>query len=247
MTWVGDAGQVGGAVGSAIAAIAAWRAVAGTRRAAEESLQPVLTGVVINNAPRDDDPANTPTLIGVELRNVGPNIAKRPGCWIAAFGSLLRAEYFGDGFLEPGATVDIVTPIVGPAKDGEAAAMFWCRDHRDTLHAWTHRGQHRVYRPRWRQEPWQVSVPYADMWRDFFPDQPSEDLRDLVDSPGRWQKRRATSHAPQDFNALHASPFAPARGPVRLVRRLRRSARALSRAWGYPNDSLPPAPPRDGR
>lgn len=245
MAWIGDAGQVGGAVAAAVAAVAAWRAVAGAREAAEQALQPVLTAVVSNNMPRDDDPPGTPTLIGVEVRNVGPGVAKRPGCWVSAFGSLLRAEYIGDGFLEPGACIDIVTPIVGPAEDGEVTAMFWCRDHQELLHAWTHRGQHRVYRPRLRRESWEVSVRHAAMWDYFFPDLPREALRDLSNSPGRWQKRRATSHAPLDFDSLRLSPLPPDTRQGRGLRRLRRAIRGARRAWEYPGDALPPPPPDD--
>lgn len=244
MTWIGDAGQVGGAIASAAAATAAWRAVAGTKRAAEQSMQPVLTGVVINNQPRDDDPPGTPVLVGVELRNVGPGVAKRPGCWISAFGKLLRAEYAGDGFLEPGSAMDIVTPIVGPAEDGDVAAMLWCRDHQELLHVWTHLGQHRVYKPKFWQEPWQVSVKYEDMWNSLFPALPHSGLLDLVNSPGRWTKRRATDHAPVNFDDRQVSPLPPDTRWGGLARRLRFATRSARRSWEYTGEDLPPPPPR---
>jgi hypothetical protein len=180
----------------------------------------------------------------VEIRNVGPNTAKRPGCWIVACGKLLRAEYMGDGFLEPGAAIDIVTPIVGPADDGDVAAMFWCRDHEEMLHAWTHRGQHRVFRPRRRQEPWEVSVKYADMWSGLFPDVPQGGLIDLVGSPARWAKRRPTAHAPLNFDDVRMSAVPPDTTARAVARRLRRAFRAGRRSWDSP-DELPPRPPSD--
>lgn len=196
--------------------------------------------MVTTNLPRDDDPSGTPSLVGVEIRNIGPNTAKRPGCWVAAKGYLLRAEYMGDGFLEPDTPIDIVTPIVGPVDDGEVHAMFWCRDHRELLHVWTHRGQHKVYPPRFRQEPWKVSVAYSDMWSSLFPDVPVADFTTLDDSPGRWLKRRETNHAPVNFNETSLARW-PAGTPI--SRRLRLALRAAMRALRYP-ETLPP-PPRE--
>lgn len=158
-----------------------------TRVAAEETLEPNLTALVVNTAPHEDEPDDAPTLLAVEIRNVGGGIAKRPGMWVVARGRTLRAEYMGDGFLNPGEEIEILTPIVGPMEDGEAAVMVWCRDHREMLHVWTHLGQHKRYRPEWRREPWQVSKKYSDLWNEFFPGIEADDASELV---ARFQQRR---------------------------------------------------------
>jgi hypothetical protein len=132
---------------------------------------------------------------------------------------------------------------VGPVADGEVAAMFWCRDHSELLHVWSHRGQHRVYRPRRGQEPWEVDISYARMWDELFPSMPSESLTDLINSPGRWAKRRPTHHAPMNYDGPRQTGTPGLDARLGLQRRVRRTVRGARRAWRSPDPLPPPASP----
>ncbi len=150
-----------------VAAGASWASVWQSRRIWQASLLPNLQVVVVF------DVLSAPGNVWLRIENMGGGTAKRVGFQCTIRGAL-AAGHAGCGFLRPGEGLRVYLNFhAGGLEENEVAAMVVCSDVEETLHAWSHKGEHRAYgrslyrriqrRPRRR-------VGYDEAFAKFFPE-----------------------------------------------------------------------------
>lgn len=139
-TWQ-EIALVVGPIAAAIAALASWASVLQARRLARESHSPHLQIQKVV-----DTQSGT---IGAVITNAGGGVARGVGAFLThppffAHGAI------GHGFLFPGETRQIFTPI--PVTDAETDVLVFCRDRDSFPHYWNANEEHRVFKT-WRGRP----------------------------------------------------------------------------------------------
>ena len=195
MSWVGDVGQLAGAVASAVAAIAAWRAVSASRDAAqqardaaEEALRPELHAVALAVRTGPDNhpfPYDGAVRLNLRVENGGSGLAKRAG-FVFACAHRMAAGSIDDGFLRPGEGRLIETTIsTGSKQANDFAWVVFCWDRREVARYWTHDNRTGVIEP--KHLDGNVSI-RSDLWDRLYPGIPWDPVLSQYESK-HWPDR----------------------------------------------------------
>jgi hypothetical protein len=152
------------------AACASWASVLQSRKQIRATLEPDLQ-VLIEGGQGDP-------YLAVDVRNTGGGTAKR-FAFIASIGDDAKSvSRLGIGYMPPGHGVHIVLSCDGrELDDGDVLVVLLSSDTREFPHAWSHLGQHKVFRSKFRRRPRTITL--AEVFEHFFPEINLED-RDSV-------------------------------------------------------------------
>jgi hypothetical protein len=177
-----DVALIAGPAFSAIAAGAAWAAVAQNNRINRRANQPALRVQLIR------DPGTG--FYGGVIANVGEGVASGVGFAIADRETVI-AGYAGHGFLRPGQAVEVLA--ASPPHTGEefpTRGVAICRDRFGIPNDWTSAGDHfQRYKRRWRSgfQKRPEYTDYIELLCNRFPEWTAKD--DLTQVPVAKERR----------------------------------------------------------